>query len=79
MLLYFKAKLDELNLAHWQFFEIAYYKKFGKVVDLKDDGIAFQLHGVIPSYVVEYLRSMQNAEAEHPIGYEAAYVPTEHT
>lgn len=62
MMLYFQAKLSDLNLAYWQFFQVAYQWRYGKHVMLNDDEAQFLLHGILPRYVTDYLKHLQGEE-----------------
>ena len=64
MLLYFKHKLQRLNMSYHEFFEVAYQWKFnpGQMPSLHDDYCQFLLHSVLPKYVVEYLTHLQQEE-----------------
>lgn len=62
MILYFQAKLQELNLAYFEFFDVAYFWKYQKSVCLNSDCAQFVLHGVIPKYAVEFLKHIQESE-----------------
>lgn len=62
MLLYLYRKLDELRISAHEFFQLAYMAKFNKLMDLNDDFAQYLLHGVLPRYVVEYLKHLQENE-----------------
>lgn len=64
MLLYFKAKLGDLRISYHQFFEIAYQWRFNppRMPSISDDYCQFLLHGVLPKYVIEYLKHLQKEE-----------------
>lgn len=64
MLLYFKAKLEELRITYHQFFEVAYQWRFNPphVPCINDDYCQYLLHGVLPKYVIEYLKHLQQEE-----------------
>lgn len=64
MMLYFKAKLDELRITYHQFFMTAYQWRFNpaRLPSIDDDYCQFLLHGVLPKYVVEYLKHLQKEE-----------------
>lgn len=61
MLLYLEAKLKELRQTPREFFETAYYARFGKPYNAMPDVLQFQ-DGTIPKHVVEFLKDMQRAE-----------------
>lgn len=64
MLLYLRNKLENLGLTYHQFFETAYQWRFNppQVPSLNDDYCSFLLHGVLPRYVVAYLKHLQEKE-----------------
>lgn len=62
MILYFHHKLNELGITYHQFFEIAYFWRFQKQVQLHDDFAQFLLHSVLPLYVVAYLKHLQEKD-----------------
>ena len=64
MFLYFKAKLESLGMTYHQFFETAYQWRFNppKIPIISDDYCQFLIHGVLPKYVVEYLKHLQKEE-----------------
>lgn len=62
MILYFRAKLEQLGLTYHEFFETAYHWRFGKLVTIDSDYAQFLLHSVLPKYVIEYLKHLQESE-----------------
>jgi hypothetical protein len=62
MMLFFRAKLEELRLSALEFFETAYVWKFDKQPVVQEDFCQYLLHGVLPKYVVEYLKHLQQGE-----------------
>lgn len=64
MLLYFRAKLEQLNMSYHQFFETAYQWRFNppQMPSLNDDAAQFLLHAVLPRYCVEFLKHLQEKE-----------------
>lgn len=62
MVLYFHNKLKELRLTYHQFFDTAYYWRYGRQVDLRPDYAAYQLKGELPEYVLDYLYHLQQEE-----------------
>lgn len=64
MLLYLRNKLENLGLTYHQFFETAYQWRFNppQVPSLNDDYAQFLLHSVLPRYVVDYLKHLQEKE-----------------
>lgn len=64
MRLYLTAKVRELNLSYLQFMEIAHYWKFGRDVIPQGDYTQFLLHGILPKYVVEFLKDIQEKETK---------------
>lgn len=62
MLLYFNAKLTALRLTAHEFFHIAHVAMFKRDAQLEDDYAQFLLHGVLPKYVVNYLKEIQQSE-----------------
>lgn len=71
MLLYFQAKLAELQVSYLQFFEMAHMWRFNRAVLPQDDYIRFLTKGIIPKYAVEFLNDMQQKEAQ----CHSSYVP----
>ena len=65
MILYLQAKLSELNLAYFEFFQVAYFWKYQKHYLSNSDCAEFVLHGIVPKYVQEYLRHLQENEHAH--------------
>ena len=43
-------------------FTVAYFWKFQKYPDLREDVAQFKLHGVVPAYVLEYIDAMEAKE-----------------
>ena len=70
MLLYLYQKLKELRISAHEFFQIAYMAKFNKLMDLNDDFAQYLLHGVLPKYVVEYLKHLQENERARDLVYQ---------
>ncbi len=62
MLLYLKAKLDELRVEDVTFFRMAHLYQYGRDVDVWNDIAQYRLHGIIPSFVVNYLKMLQSRE-----------------
>lgn len=62
MILYLQAKLSELRMAYFEFFQVAYYWKYQKHYLSNSDCAEFALHGIVPVYVQEYLRHLQENE-----------------
>lgn len=59
MHLFLVNKMDQLKVDVLTFFRIAHVWAFGTDPDLHDDVAQYQLHAVIPRYVVNYLKSIQ--------------------
>lgn len=62
MILYFNAKLEALRLTPHEFFHIAHVALFNRDAQLEDDFAQYLMHGVLPKYVVNYLKRMQQHE-----------------
>lgn len=63
MMLYLRAKVEELGVSYLQFFETAFFWRFERHSSLNDDYCQFLLHGVIPKYAVEFLKHIQQKES----------------
>jgi len=59
MLLFFRNKLLQLNMEPLTFFRVAHVWAFGTDPDLHNDLAQYTLHGVLPPYVVRYLKTLQ--------------------
>lgn len=59
MLLFLVNKLRQLNTDELTFFRVAHVWAFGTDPDLHDDVAQFKLHGVVPVYVKNYLKTLQ--------------------
>lgn len=55
MLLRLKLALERTRLTEHEFFAVAYYWKFNKVLYTDSDVVQFKLNGIIPKYVIQYL------------------------
>ena len=62
MLLYLKAKLDELRVEDITFFRMAHLYQYGTDPDQWDAIAQYRMHAVIPSFVVNYLKMLQSRE-----------------
>lgn len=62
MLLYFRAKLEELRLTPHEFFHISHQAIFNRDAQLEDDYAQWLMHSVLPKYVVTYLKRIQERE-----------------
>lgn len=59
MLLFLTNKMRQLNMDALTFFRVAHVWAFGTDPDLHDDVAQFLLHGVVPIYVRNYLKTLQ--------------------
>lgn len=59
MLLYLQNLIDESSGDCQTFFRAAYYWRFNKMLYTDTDSQEFQLHGVIPRYVEDYVVHIQ--------------------
>lgn len=59
MHLFLVNKMDQLKVDVLTFFRIAHVWAFGTDPDLSTDVAQYQLHAIIPRYVVNYLKSIQ--------------------
>jgi hypothetical protein len=57
--LFLVNKLNQLKVDAQTFFRIAHVWAFGTDPDLSNDVAQYQLHAVIPRYVISYLKSLQ--------------------
>lgn len=65
MILYLQEKLRQLNMSYNQFFAVAFWWQFKRTSMLNDDEAQYLLHGVIPRYVVNYLKHIQQKESRN--------------
>lgn len=59
MLLFLVNKMRQLKADELTFFRIAHVWAFGTDPDLHDDVAQFKLHGIVPVYVRNYLKTLQ--------------------
>jgi uncharacterized protein YhfF len=59
MKLFMMNLLRERNLTIGEFFRLAHVWKFGKDRDMSDSVAQYVMHGVIPKFVCEYLKTFQ--------------------
>jgi hypothetical protein len=59
MFLFFSYKLSQLKMDELTFFRVAHVWAFGTDPDLHDDLAQYLLHGILPKYVVNYLKTLQ--------------------
>lgn len=59
MHLFLVNKLNQLKVDAHTFFRIAHVWAFGTDPDLSNDVAQYELHALIPRYVVSYLKSLQ--------------------
>jgi hypothetical protein len=59
MMLYLVATMNRLNVDTHTFFRMAHVWAFQKDPQIHDDVAQYQLHGVVPKYVVSYLKYIQ--------------------
>lgn len=64
MILYFQAKLSELRLTYSEFFAVAYQAVYNppRLPMLHDDEAQWLMHSVLPTYVVTFLKYLQENE-----------------
>lgn len=62
MLLYLKEKIKQCGGDDLQFFQCSYIWKFDKFYECVADIAQYRLHGVIPRYVQEYIKHLQQEE-----------------
>jgi hypothetical protein len=62
MHLYLQARLVTLHVSDHYFFRMAHQWKFGRDVNPERDVWSYRHVGVIPSYVVEYVKELQRKE-----------------
>ena len=65
MLLYLKAKLDELRVDYYTFARLAHIYLYGVDSDMTQCHINFIQHGIIAPHVVKYLKHLQEQENVH--------------
>lgn len=59
MHLYLRQKLLSLKVDELTFFRMSHVWSFGTDPDLHNEVAQFLLHGIIPPYVVRYIRHLQ--------------------
>lgn len=59
MLLYLQHLINESHSDCHTFFRAAYYWRFNKMLYTDTDSQEFRLHSVIPKYVEEYVKHIQ--------------------
>lgn len=62
MLLYLRNKLDELRIDDIRFFRVAHQWCFNRDVACWNEVSQYRLHGILPKYVVRYLKELQKNE-----------------
>ncbi len=62
MLLYLKEKIKQSGGDDLQFFQSSYIWRFDKFYECVTDIAQYRLHGVIPRYVQDYIRNLQQEE-----------------
>lgn len=61
MRLYLENHLEQHKITDTDFFRSAYIWRFGKIENVYGDVLQYRVHGVIPSYVAEYVSYIQSS------------------
>jgi hypothetical protein len=61
--LYLVNLMDSFGLTEYEFFDLAYLARFGKVGATANDAAQYRLHGIIPKYVEWYIQQHQQESA----------------
>lgn len=59
MLLFYKETVNRLRLTDLEAFETAYVAQFGKQGHVTPDLCQFKLHGVLPIYVINWVKALE--------------------
>ena len=62
MLLYMTETMRRLKVDDFTLFRIAHCYQFGTVPDLRGDVLRFQQEGIIPQYVIAYLKVLERTK-----------------
>lgn len=67
MHLYLAEKMHKLKVEPKYFFRLAHQWKFGKDADVGRDVLTYQVGGIIPQYVREYIEDIQRKEKDNAL------------
>lgn len=67
MHLWLADRLVRKDLDTKQFFRAAYVWRFGKDANLEHDVLSYQVGGIIPQYVRDYVDHIQQKEKDHAV------------
>ena len=59
MILFYRQVVSRLNLTDLEAFETAYVFAFGKQGHVTPDLCEFKLHGILPKYVIKWVKSLE--------------------
>lgn len=67
MHLWLADRMNRLKLEPKQFFRLAHVWRFGKDAHTEHDVLAYQVGGIIPQYVRDYINDIQQKEKGHAV------------
>lgn len=67
MQLYIADRISRAEGGPKQFFRSAYIWRFGKDANVEHDVLTYQVGGIVPEYVREYVCNMQQKEKGHAL------------